>query len=252
MKYSANINGIDTIAYYSEKTIRDLFAPLLKRLSAMHSEKLNRIVVMLAAPPGAGKSTLVSFLEYLARETVPETSFQGVGMDGFHFQQEYLLSHAVSVNGSKIPMVDIKGAPVTFDLEKLTKKVAEVTAGHICKWPYYDRNLHKPVEDAITINSDVVLLEGNYLLLDMEGWRGLSEYADYTISLFADEEILRERLIKRKTAMGVNEAAAERFVDFSDMANVRLCLEKTKAADLELEVAHDGTEIWVIEDFHSL
>ena len=252
MKYSANINGIDTIAYYSEKTIRDLFAPLLKRLSAMHSEKQNRIVVMLAAPPGAGKSTLVSFLEYLARETVPETSFQGVGMDGFHFQQEYLLSHAVSVNGSKIPMVDIKGAPVTFDLEKLTKKVAEVTAGHICNWPYYDRNLHRPVEDAITINSDVVLLEGNYLLLDMEGWRGLSEYADYTISLFADEEILRERLIKRKTAMGVNEAAAERFVDFSDMANVRLCLEKTKAADLELEVAHDGTEIWVIEDFHSL
>ena len=252
MKYSANINGIDTIAYYSEKTIRDLFAPLLKRLSAMHSEKQNRIVVMLAAPPGAGKSTLVSFLEYLARETVPETSFQGVGMDGFHFQQEYLLSHAVSVNGSKIPMVDIKGAPVTFDLEKLTKKVAEVTAGHICKWPYYDRNLHKPVEDAITINSDVVLLEGNYLLLDMEGWRGLSEYADYTISLFADEEILRERLIKRKTAMGVNEAVAEKFVDFSDMANVRLCLEKTKAADLELEVAHDGTEIWVIEDFHSL
>ena len=160
MKYSANINGIDTIAYYSEKTIRDLFAPLLKRLSAMHSEKQNRIVVMLAAPPGAGKSTLVSFLEYLARETVPETSFQGVGMDGFHFQQEYLLSHAVSVNGSKIPMVDIKGAPVTFDLEKLTKKVAEVTAGHISKWPYYDRNFHKPVEDAITINSDVVLLEG--------------------------------------------------------------------------------------------
>ena len=86
----------------------------------------------------------------------------------------------------------------------------------------------------------------------MEGWRGLSEYADYTISLFADEEILRERLIKRKTAMGVNEAVAEKFVDFSDMANVRLCLEKTKAADLELEVAHDGTEIWVIEDFHSL
>ena len=249
MKYSASINGIDTVAYYSEKTIRDLLVPLLKRLSAMHSEKQDRIVVMLAAPPGAGKSTLVSFLDYLARETVPETSFQSVGMDGFHFQQEYLLSHEVSVNGRNIPMVDIKGAPVTFDLEKLTKKVAEVTAGHISKWPYYDRNLHKPVEDAITINSDVVLLEGNYLLLDTEGWRGLSEYADYTISLFADEEILRERLIRRKTAMGVNEAAAEKFVDFSDMANVRLCLEKTKAADLEMEVAHDGTEIILRKDF---
>ena len=37
--------------------------------------------------------------------------------------------------------------------------------------------------------------------------------------------------------------AAEAFVDFSDMANVRLCLEKTKRADLELEIIGDGSEI---------
>ena len=243
MKYSANINGIDVIAYYTEKTIRDLLVPLLKQLSAMHSEKQKRILVMLAAPPGAGKSTLVSFLEYLAKQTIPEISFQGVGMDGFHRRQEYLLSHTVTINGKEIPMVDIKGAPVTFDLEALIKKVAEVAEGYICKWPRYDRLLHNPVEDAITIDADIVLLEGNYLLLDTDGWKVLSEYADYTISLTADEEILRERLIERRTATGVKKAAAEKFVDFSDMANVRLCLEKTRDADLELEVTRDGMEI---------
>lgn len=243
MKYSTNINGIDVIAYYPEKTIRDVFVPLLKRLSAMYSEKQRRILVMLAAPPGAGKSTLVSFLEYLAKQTVPEVSFQGVGMDGFHRRQEYLLSHMVTVNGNEIPMVDIKGAPVTFDLEALTKKIAEMAEGQICKWPRYDRLLHNPVEDAITIDADIVLLEGNYLLLDTEGWRALSEYADYTISLSVDKKILRERLIERRTATGVKKDAAEKFVDFSDMANVRLCLEKTMDADLELKVTPDGSEI---------
>ena len=38
------------------------------------------------------------------------------------------------------------------------------------------------MEDAVTIDADIVLLEGNYLLLDMEGWRELSEYAIYTLT----------------------------------------------------------------------
>ena len=33
------------------------------------------------------------------------------------------------------------------------------------------------------------------------------------------------------------------FVDFSDMANVRLCLQKTMKAELELQISQEGTEI---------
>ena len=50
-------------------------------------------------------------------------------MDGFHRRQEYLLSHTVNANGKEIPMVEIKGAPVTFDLGALEKKIAEVKEG---------------------------------------------------------------------------------------------------------------------------
>lgn len=139
-------------------------------------------------------------------------------------------------------MVKIKGAPVTFDLEALGKKIAELAGGNMCTWPRYDRLLHNPVEDAITIASDIVLLEGNYLLLDLDGWRELSACADYAISLSADEGLLRKRLVERRIATGVDREAAEEFVDFSDMANVRLCLEKTGKADLELEITHNGTE----------
>ena len=241
MKYSANINGIVVDACFSEESVRGLFVPLLEQLAKLHTEKKSRILAMLAAPPGAGKSTLVSFLEFLAKDAVPGKTVQAIGMDGFHRRQDYLLSHTTNVNGEEISMVKIKGAPITFDLENLRRKIAEVTEGNPCMWPRYDRLLHNPVEDAVTVDADIVLLEGNYLLLDMDGWRELSEYADYTISLTADEKQLRERLIERRTATGVNREEAEKFVDFSDMANVRLCLEKTKRADLELEITSDGT-----------
>ena len=140
----------------------------------------------------------------------------------------------------QVAMVDIKGAPVTFDLERLTSSVKKVAAGETCGWPVYDRLLHNPVEDAIQVNSSIVLLEGNYLLLDEDGWRDLSAYADYTISIRAEEDFLRSRLIDRKMKTGVDEKKAVRFVNYSDMPNVRICLEKTKTADLQLTIDASG------------
>ena len=66
MNYSININGIDVDATYSDKSIKEIFNPLLEHLTALQKEKGRRILVLLAAPPGAGKSTLVSFLQTLS------------------------------------------------------------------------------------------------------------------------------------------------------------------------------------------
>lgn len=239
-EYTVQINGIKVSARYSERAVNEIFVPLLEKLTAMQRAAGRRILVMLAAPPGAGKSTLVSFLEKLSRERSGLCPVQAVGMDGFHRRQEYLLTHSTVRDGREIRMVEIKGAPVTFDLEKLASSVRKVKNGEACGWPVYDRLLHNPVEDAVTVDGDIVLLEGNYLLLDEAGWRDLSAYADYTVSVSAGEALLRERLISRKRLTGVAEDAAVRFVDFSDMPNVRLCLEKSRPADLRLQVGEDG------------
>jgi hypothetical protein len=106
-----------------------------------------------------------------------------------------------------------------------------------CGWPVYNRLLHNPVEDAVLVDGDIIILEGNYLLLDEVGWRDLSDYADYTISIKVDPQILKERLIERKISTGCSKDKAVKFVEFSDMANVTLCLEKTKAADLEIKIS---------------
>ena len=234
------INGIEVEAHYSRRAAEEIFLPLLRKLTALRQEKGRRILAMLAAPPGAGKTTLLSFLEKLSREQPDTTPVQVIGMDGFHRRQEYLLSHTAERDGKQIPMVEIKGAPVTFDLEGLTRAVRKAAAGENIGWPVYDRMLHNPVEDAVRVDGDIVLLEGNYLLLDEDGWRELPALADYTISVSAEEAMLRERLIDRRIKTGVDREKAVRFVDFSDMPNVRLCLEKSLPADLRLGLDKNG------------
>ena len=47
------INGIEVAASYTEKTAEGIFLPLLRKLSEYQRRKAGRILVMLAAPPGA-------------------------------------------------------------------------------------------------------------------------------------------------------------------------------------------------------
>lgn len=239
-EYHTVINGIRVDARYSRHTVEEILVPLLRQLAELRRKKGRRILVMLAAPPGCGKTTLCSFLEQLSREREGLTPVQAAGMDGFHRRQEYLTSHTAERDGRIFPLVEIKGAPETFDLPKLAAAVARAAAGEVFGWPGYDRTLHNPVEDAVRVDGEIVLLEGNYLLLDEDGWRELSAGADYTVSMAAEEETLRERLIDRKIKTGADAEQAVRFVDFSDMPNVRLCLAKTMRADLALRMDGSG------------
>ncbi|SDB22793.1 hypothetical protein SAMN02910298_01106 [Pseudobutyrivibrio sp. YE44] len=236
MEYKVNINGLDIEASYRSETIDEILLPLLKKLTKLQKEKGGRVLVMLAAPPGAGKSTLVSFLEKLSRENLELEPIQSIGMDGFHMRQEYLTTHTTIRDGEEVLMVKIKGAPETFDLKGLKERIERVASGEDCGWPIYDRTLHNPVDNQIIVNTNIVLLEGNYLLLDRPGWDELLSYADYTISLKADETLLRNRLIERKALSGNTIEDATAFVDYSDMVNVRTCINESKKADLILDV----------------
>ncbi|MBQ0070262.1 MAG: hypothetical protein KBS81_00145, partial [Spirochaetales bacterium] len=126
MVYECDINGIRTEAHYSEENIQTVFLPLLKRLQCLKEQKGKRILVLLAAPPASGKSTLLSFLKHLAETEVPDLKLTTIGMDGFHRYQDYLLTHHLMRDGKSIRMVDVKGCPETFDLEKLTAAIHRI------------------------------------------------------------------------------------------------------------------------------
>lgn len=165
-------------------------------------------------------------------------------MDGFHRYQDYLKTHSIIRDGHKIPMIDVKGAPETFDLDKLLDKVKHVADGDRCSWPDYNRMTHNPQEDAIVVDSGIVILEGNYLLLKDDGWDYLKDHADMTISVTADIDMLRKRLIDRKIRSGKERSEAEHFVDFSDMYNVKTVLLRSSDADIMLKVQEDGSYLW--------
>jgi len=241
MEYFTEINGLPIQADYTQKNIEKIFFPLLQHLTELQRRKGSRILVMLAAPPGAGKSTLSEFLSSLSQKTPGIHPLTTVGMDGFHHRQDYLLTHTTIRHGNTIPMVKIKGAPITFDLKKLESAIKKISSGIDCGWPQYSRPLHNPVENAIQVTGDIILLEGNYLLLDQDGWRTLHKYADYSIRITADPTMLRDRLIKRHVDSGKSCSDAESFVDYSDMPNVRLCLEHSMRADLNLQILADGS-----------
>ncbi len=232
MIFNEKINGIQVNATYSEEDINNRYIPFLKSLTELQKKKGRRILVLLAAPPGCGKTTLLHFLKKLSEETDGLTPVTIIGMDGFHHYQDWLLSHTTVRDGVEMPMVRIKGAPETFDLEKLTEAVKNVASGKSIGWPEYDRILHNPVENAVSVNGDIVLLEGNYLLLEEDGWKELKKFADVTVSLTADEKLLKDRLVDRQQKSGKAYDDAVRFVEFSDLVNVRTVLEKSVKADI--------------------
>ena len=48
-------NGLPVDAVFSDEDVETIYIPLLQRLMKLQEQKNRRILVMLAAPPGAGK-----------------------------------------------------------------------------------------------------------------------------------------------------------------------------------------------------
>ena len=157
-----------------------------------------------------------------------------------HHYQSYLDSHTFLRDGQEVLLAKVKGAPISFDLDGLSQRIDQIHTLPVCPWPEYDRKLHNPVDGAVEITGDIVLIEGNYLLLDQPGWRDLRSYADYTVRILAETEQVRERLIARK-AKGCSMEAAIQHVENSDIPNVRLCMECSLEADLTLCLQEDGS-----------
>ena len=233
------VNGYEYPARFRQETIDDVLVPLVERLSRMRAERGGRVIAFLAAPPGTGKSTLATMLEQISREREDLEHLQYLGLDGFHHYNEWLDSHTTVRDGREISMRKVKGAPETFDAAHFAEKLAELRAKDVVGWPEYDRNLHDPREDAVSVAAGVVLVEGNWLLLDEDPWRGLASTADYTVFVGAAEADLRERLVARK-AKGVGREEAEAHYERSDGPNVRLVLEHSLPADLTLSMTPDG------------
>ena len=105
----------------------------------------------------------------------------------------------------------------------------------------YDRNLHDPVDDAILVNRNVVVVEGNWLLLNEPVWNELHRLADFTVFVDTQPEFLQERLVNRKIRGGTAPEAALAFYLNSDAVNVDKVLNHSIPADLTLFLNQNGS-----------
>lgn len=214
------INGVKVTAEYAREDVEGVFVPLLAELGRRQRGMDGRLIAFLAAPPGAGKSTLAAVLEQLSRERPGLTRMQALGMDGFHFHADYIAAHTVERGGVRMPMARVKGAPESFDVDKLREALAALR-GADGRFPVYDRRLHDVVENAVAVDAPVLLLEGNWLLLDAPEWRALPR--DYAIYLDVPDEVARGRVIARRLATGRTREEAERLWAECDGPNAVLC-----------------------------
>lgn len=225
------VNGLNIRAEFSLQDTRSIFLPLLERLTALQAEKQRRIAVFLAAPPAAGKSTLCCYLEQLSRTQPGLTPVQAVGIDGFHYYQDVLDSRTICRSGETIPLAKIKGAPETYDVKKLASLLENLNCENQF-WPAYSRRIHNPVENAIEIREKIILVEGNWLLLDEAPWNSLR--CDYSIFLALGDESQLERIVQRKMMGGFSEAHAREVVIANDWPNIRRCMAHSRRGDLNI------------------
>jgi len=234
-----NVTGFTVKAAYTEYEVKKIFNPLLNTLTALREEKGKRLVVYLSAPPGAGKTTLSLFLEELYKEQNTPYTFQSVSMDGFHHYNAYLDSHYTKRQGEDTLLRKIKGSPETFDFENLEKKIIELTKNRMVKWPIYDRSLHGVSDETIKVDADIVLLEGNYLLLNSFPWNKLTKHCDYSIFIDTNLDTLTDRLISRKQQGESTYDEAKIHFDQTDRVNAELVLSQSQSAALNLYLTEE-------------
>jgi pantothenate kinase len=223
----------------SREELESVHLPLLKNMARKALAKMGRYLVFLAGPPGSGKTTLGVLWERLAREHDFHIAVQTLPMDGFHFPNAQLDASTILRDGKSYSLRQIKGAPETFDLPTLTRSLHAMCAGREFAWPKYDRQIHDPVPNSIpVIAAGLIIIEGNYLLLDEPGWRDLKRMADLTIFIECDETLLREDMLARAKRGGRAHTSAVRHYEFTDRPNWKRVMRHRLESDVVLRVEH--------------
>jgi pantothenate kinase len=181
-----------------------------------------RRLLGITGAPGAGKSTLAAEVT-----AALGTSAVLVPMDGFHLAQARL---------EALGLAATKGAIDTFDAGGFVHLLSRLRAADepVVLAPEFHREIEEPVAGAIGVPRDIplVVVEGNYLLVDSGEWRGVRPLLDEVWYVDPGEDLRIGWLVARHMAFGRSRAEAEARALGSDQVNAELVRTTRKRADL--------------------
>lgn len=183
-------------------------------------------LVGISGPPGVGKSTAAAALQKLL------PSSKVVPMDGYHFTRAYLRELPNSEEAFAR-----RGADWTFDGKKFLNDLKLLKESNSFSFPSFDHAMGDPVENAIQVSSsdvDIVIIEGNYLLLPDKPWCELRDdkVIDFFIFLRAELDVVNDRVYKRHIAVGNLPEIARIRVASNDSLNASKILACADRADM--------------------
>lgn len=187
----------------------------------------HRRLLGITGAPGAGKSTVSArLLETFGDDAVV------VPMDGFHLAQTTL---------ERLGRADRKGAPDTFDAAgfvALLRRLRRPVPGETVWAPEYRREAHNAIAGALAVPAHVplVVVEGNYLLVQEHGFAPVAGLLDETWYVDLDQEVRLARLVARHERFGKSPDAARAWSSGPDEANARLIATTASRADLVVEL----------------
>lgn len=183
-----------------------------------------RTVVAIAGSPAAGKSTLAAELANRLGHTAGV-----IGLDAFHFDDVILEERGDRPR---------KGAPHTFDIagyraliERVRKHIDQEIAV-----PVFDRSLEltRNAAQILPASANIVITEGNWLLLDRPHWRDLRALFDLTVMLDIGESTVESRILQRWADLGFDRETAQKRAWSNDIPNARMVARESLPADLTL------------------
>ena len=185
----------------------------------------NRVIAAIAGAPGSGKSTLAEKLVGKLNGRQPGLAAV-LPMDGYHYDDLYLVPAGLRPR---------KGAPMTFDVGGLFHTLQRLRAREEAEVfvPVFDRKIEIARAGARVIAKEVpvIVVEGNWLLLNQAPWDRLRPMFDVTVMVDVPEHVLRARLRGRWERLGLNEADILEKLEENDLPNGRWVRDGSIAAE---------------------